>query len=141
LSSQATSTAAFISSLIGGILILLGSGMTWMWFASDGFNYRGMMNGFGHMMSGYEDMMRGFGFPGGFMMGLPLVGLVSGIVVIIGAVMLGAQPSAHMTWGSIILAFSVVSFMGMGGFWIGALLGIAGGALAISTRPPQKGTV
>jgi len=141
MASHTTSTGAFILSLIGGILILLGSAMTWMWFLSDGFNFGGMMNGFGHMMNGYEDMMGGFGFPGGFMMGLPLVGLVSGIVVIIGAIMLSAQPSTHMTWGSIILAFSVVSFMGMGGFWIGALLGIAGGALAISTRTPQKGTV
>jgi len=138
LTSQTTSTAAFILSLVGGILILLGSVVTWMWLASDGFNFGGMMNGFGHMMGGYQDMMDGFGFAGGFMMGLPFIGVVSGIVVIMSAIMLNAQPAAHLTWGTMILAFSVISFMGMGGFWIGALLGIAGGALAISTRPAQK---
>jgi len=96
------------------------------------------MNGFGHMMGSYQDMMDSFGFRGGFMTGLPLIGVVSGIVVITSAIMLTAQPAAHLTWGTMILAFSVISFMGMGGFWVGALLGIAGGALAISTRPAQK---
>jgi len=138
LTSRTTSTAAFVLSLVGGILILLGSVVTWMWLVLDGFNFDGMMNGFGHMMGGYQDMMDGFGFTHGFMMGLPFVGVVSGIVVIISAVMLAAQPAARLTWGTIILAFSVISFLGMGGFWIGAILGIAGGALAISTRPAQK---
>jgi len=103
-----------------------------------GFNFGDMMNGFGHMMGGYQDMMGNFGFPHGFMTGLSLVGVISGIVVIISAIMLNAQPAAHMTWGTIVLVFSVISFLSMGGFWIGAILGIAGGALAISTRPLQK---
>jgi len=141
MASHTTSTAAFILSLVGGVLILLGSSMTWMWLMFDGFNFGDMMNGFGHMMGGYHDMMDSFGFSQGFMTGLPLVGLVSGIVVIVGAIMLSAQPMAHTAWGTLILAFSVLSFLGMGGFWAGAILGIAGGALAISTRPPQKGKV
>jgi len=141
LSSRETSTIAFVLSLIGGILILLGVGMMWMWLMFEGFNFGSMMNGFGHMMEGYGDMMHSLGFARGFMMGLPLIGLTSGIAVIIGAVMLNVQPTAHMTWGTIILAFSVVSFLSMGGFWIGAILGIAGGALAISTRPVQRGKI
>jgi len=70
--------------------------MTWMWLLSGGFNFGDMMNGFGHMMEGYGNMMHSFGFTGGFMTGLPLIGLISGIVVIIGAVMLNAQPTAHI---------------------------------------------
>ena len=35
----------------------------------------------------------------------------------------------------VVLVFSIISFVGMGGFVLGALLGIAGGALALSWRP------
>jgi hypothetical protein len=38
-------------------------------------------------------------------------------------------------WGTVIIIFSAISFVGMGGFFIGALLGIIGGAFAISYRP------
>lgn len=109
-----------------------------MWVISGGFDFGDMMNGVGHMMGGYQDMMDSFGFPSGFMTGLPLLGVISGIVVITSAIMLNAQPGAHMTWGTIILVFSVISFMSMGGFWIGALLGIAGGAIALSWRSTAK---
>ncbi len=138
MASYTTSTSAFILSLVGGILILLGSGVTWMWVISGGFDFGDMMNGVGHMMGGYQDMMDSLGFPSGFMTGLPLLGVISGIVVITSAIMLNAQPGAHMTWGTIILVFSVISFMSMGGFWIGALLGIAGGAIALSWRSTAK---
>lgn len=79
--------------------------------------------------------MGGFGVPIGFMSGLSLLGLVSGILVIIGALMLNTRPAEHGTWGTIILIFSVISLLGMGGFFIGAILGIVGGALALSWRP------
>jgi hypothetical protein len=51
--------------------------------------------------------------------------------------MLNARPQEHTAWGIIVLIFSIVSFIGMGGFLIGAILGIAGGALALSLKPPQ----
>lgn len=86
-------------------------------------------------MGGYGGMMGGFGIPLGFMSGLSLLGLVSGIFVIIGALMLNTRPMEHTTWGTIILIFSIISLLGMGGFFIGAILGIIGGALALSWRP------
>jgi len=92
------------------------------------------MGGFGGMMGGYRTMMGGFGVPFGFMGGFSFIGLLSGIVVIIGALMLNVRPSEHLAWGTLILAFSVISFLGMGGFYIGALLGIAGGAIALSGK-------
>lgn len=106
-----------------------------MWFMSGSQGFGGMMGGYGGMMGGYGGMMGGFGVPLGFMSGLSLLGLVSGILVIIGALMLNTRPAEHTTWGTIILIFSIISLLGMGGFFIGAILGIIGGALALSWRP------
>jgi hypothetical protein len=139
MSSRGTFTAAFALSLAGGVLILLGGGMSWMWFMFGASNFGGMMGGmmddFEGMMGGYQGMMSNFSIPLGFMTILSLLGLLSGIAVIIGAIMLNTRPREHITWGTIILVFSIISFAGMGGFWIGALLGIAGGAITLSWRP------
>ncbi len=89
-------------------------------------------------MGGWSGMMGGYGFPFGFMGVFSLVALVSGIFVIIGAVMLNARSAEHMTWGIVVLVFSIISFVGMGGFVLGALLGIAGGALALSWRSSPR---
>lgn len=98
----------------------------------------GMMNGFGGMMEGYNHTMGNFGFASMFMSGFMLIGLVSGIVVIISAIMLSNNPSQHTTWATLILVFSIISLLGMGGFFIGALLGIIGGAFALSWRPAKR---
>jgi hypothetical protein len=134
MSPESSYNVAFILSLIGGILILIGGFASSMWFMLGGSNFWGMMDGNGGMMRGWR-MMDGYGFPFGFMGGFSFVALVSGIFVIIGAVMLNARPTEHMTWGVVVLVFSIISFVGMGGFVLGALLGIAGGALALSWRP------
>ena len=60
---------------------------------------------------------------------------MSGILVVIGALMLNTHPKEHTSWGTIILIFSIISFLGMGGFFVGAILGIVGGVLALSWRP------
>lgn len=143
-------TAAFVLSLIAGILLLVGGILTSIWFIYGGYDYGnggmmrglgGMMSGLGGMMNGYESMMNRFGFPRGFMSGLSLIGLIAGAIVIIGAIMLNAHPADHITWSTVILTFSVISLLGMGGFYVGALLGIAGGALALSWRPPRPKTL
>jgi len=136
-SSEDRPNVAVILSLIGGVLILLGGGMMSALFMYGG-GYFGMMGGFGGMMGGYQGMMGSFGVPFGFMMGLSLVGFVSGVLVIIGAVMLNTCPKEHASWGTIILVFSTLSFLGMGGFLIGAVLGIIGGAFALSWHPPAN---
>ncbi len=140
-------TTAFVLSLIAGILMLVSGIFAATWFMAGGSNWStyggqgmmgggwgGMMSGFGSMMNGYGSMMQGFGVPLGMMGGFSIIGFIAGIIVIIGAIMLNVRPTEHFTWGIIILIFSIVSLMGMGGFYIGALLGIAGGALAISYR-------
>jgi len=54
--------------------------------------------------------------------------------VIMSAIMLRVHPQEHMTWAIVIIVFSAVSFVGMGGFFIGALLGIIGGAFDLSVN-------
>jgi hypothetical protein len=126
-------TVAVILSIIGGVLMLVGGSMAFMMLSynNDGF---GMMSGSGAMMGGYRGMMDDVGFPYAVLGGLMLVSLVSGILVIVGAVMMNIYPSQSTTWGIIVLVFSIISFVGMGGFVIGAVLGIVGGALALSWR-------
>ena len=45
------------------------------------------------------------------------------------------QPAKATAWGALILAFSILSLFGMGGFYFGAILGVVGGALAITWKP------
>ncbi|MGA2768386.1 MAG: DUF6114 domain-containing protein [Candidatus Bathyarchaeia archaeon] len=130
-------TVAVILSIIGGVLILVGGSMAFMMLSYNNGGF-GMMSGFGGMMGGYRGMMDDVGFPYAMLDGLMLVSLVSGILVIVGAVMIDIYPSQSRTWGIIVLIFSIVSFVGMGGFLIGAVLGVAGGALALSWKAKPK---
>ncbi len=130
-------TVAVILSIIGGVLMLVGGSMVFMMLSYNNGGF-GIMSGFGGMMGGYRGMMDDVGFPFAMLDGLMLVSLVSGILVIVGAVMIDIHPSQSRTWGIIVLIFSIVSFVGMGGFLIGAVLGVAGGALALSWKAKPK---
>jgi uncharacterized membrane protein YjgN (DUF898 family) len=69
-----------------------------------------------------------------------ILGIIFGVVVIASAVMLNRQPQQHQTWGILILIFSILSvFGGMGGYLVGLVLGIVGGALAIAWKPSATG--
>jgi len=104
--------------------------------------------GFG-MMSGYGGFvgMMGYGrYPFGVMSPvfgvIGVFGLIFGAVVIIGAVMLNKKPAEHSTWGTVIVVFSVLSIFGsaMGGFGVGLILGLIGGILGITWKPPEAKT-
>jgi len=131
--------AALVLSLVAGVLILVGSGLM-VGYSGPGGHYGGMMgSGFFGMMNGYYGMMNGYyGFMGGYgsgwFFGLAAIGIVSGVIVILGAVMLYNDPGRLAAWGTLILVFSVISLLGMGGFFLGAALGVAGGILAITWR-------
>jgi hypothetical protein len=129
--SHVYSTTAFVLSLIGGIIIVAG-GLISLLFYLYGWPYHGgMMGGWGWMMGGY-------GYFSGFTVAFSIMGLVSGIIVVVGALMLNARPAEHRAWAVMILVFSIASLLGMDGFFMGALLGIAGGAMALAYRPPFK---
>ena len=75
------------------------------------------------------------GLVSGFVGLMGAFGLVSGIIVLVCSIMLLTGSGQARTWSVLILVFSVVSFFGMGGFVVGAVLGIVGGALALRWKP------
>ncbi len=126
--------AAFVLSLVGGVLILTGSVVVMMWAFGGMPTWSGPMSS---MMGGYGGMMGGMGFSGtGVFSGMSFLGLIAGVLVLVGAIMLRNRPEQATTWGTIILVFSIVSLFGMGGFFIGAILGFVGGILAATWKPP-----
>lgn len=121
--SKKTSSSAFALSLAGGILIILGSIVSLLFFANLQSSMHDRMGG---MMGG---MM--VGMMSGWFLSIPAV---AGILVIVGAVMINARPQGTTLWGIIIIIFSIVGFTGMGLSFLGSILGIIGGALALSKR-------
>lgn len=111
------SSSAFALSLAGGILIILGS-IVWLLF-------------FANLQSSMHDRMGGMmgGMMSGWFLAIPIV---AGILVLMGAIMLNARPRQNTLWGIIIVIFSIVGFTGMGLSFLGSILGIIGGAIAIS---------
>lgn len=65
------------------------------------------------------------------------IGLVSGLVILASALTLQSKPEQAQTWGILILVFSVVSLLSVGGFLVGAILGIIAGILALTWRPTK----
>jgi hypothetical protein len=105
-------TAAFILSLIGGIIILLSGLAVATIGAAVTFFLAGIVGIFG------------------------LIGAVWGILIIVFAVMLNSNPRSHTTYGALILVFSLLSWFGsFGGFFIGFLLALIGGILALVWHP------
>jgi hypothetical protein len=106
---------AFVLSLIAGIFVLLG----------------------GLVVGAIGAILSFFAYGIGAVIGI--FGIIWGIIIIVGAINLRAYPRQHLTWGIIILVFSIFSwFGGLGGFFIGFLLGLIGGILAIIWSPPLQ---
>lgn len=61
-----------------------------------------------------------------------IIGIVSGIIVITSGIMIYVQPLHIRKWGLLIWVFSSLSFFGIGGFFIGGILGIIAGSLAVT---------
>jgi uncharacterized protein DUF6114 len=76
------------------------------------------------------------GFVGGIVTSVGVFGLVSGLIVLVSGVMLRTSPGQRTLWGTLILVFSVLSFLGTGGFVVGAILGIIGGIWALTWHAP-----
>lgn len=119
---------AAVLSLIGGILMVAGglAGLS--------------MYGFWSQMGapGWGSMMGGWGMQQGWFAGM--VGTISGIslaaggVVVFGAYSIYARPESKSSWGVAILVASLIGLFGMGGFFIGPILGIIGGILALTKK-------
>ncbi len=139
--AETRAVVPFVLSLLGGIFIVLGALVASIFafgsptiVGSMSSSMNGMMGGMGAGMSG---MMIGL------MMGIypifSIVGLASGALVILGAVMLYSRPFEKDLWGAVVIAFSILCMLGgMGGFMVGLVLGIVGGALALVWNPTPK---
>ena len=109
-------TRASVLSLIAGILILsnaalMGTAMTWFpWII--------------HTLLGSSANDTELLYY------LAAVGLTCGVPVLLGAIMLRSKSANKKAWGTMIVVFSILSVVTGGGFIIGCILGIIGGAHA-----------
>jgi len=103
-------------SLAAGIIIVIGSSVSSFWHTA-------FFPQMGWMM--------GQQFASGFIVS-SLVGIVFGAVVIVGAVLMYKKPLQTRQWGVIVLTASALSFVGMGGFMIGAILGVIAGVISLT---------
>ena len=122
---------ASVLALIGGTIIILGGVL---FVAASAFilpniNYSNVNVPSNFPASSIPGLVSGIvGLMGAF-------GLVSGAVVLASSVMLLTNSGQRRTWSVLILVFSMLSFVGMGGFIVGAVLGIVGGALVLRWKP------
>jgi len=114
-------TKAFLLSLIAGVLIVCNSallGVATRWFPKVIPTLPG---------STVNDST--------LLYRLAAIGLAFGVLVLLGAILLRIKPAHRRAWGIMILVFSIPSIVTGGGFIIGVILGIIGGALALSRKP------
>ncbi|HEV2165837.1 MAG TPA: zinc ribbon domain-containing protein [Thermoplasmata archaeon] len=107
-------TAAFGLSLVGGLLILYG--------AIAGFAFFGFFLPFAAA-------------PGATFLALSLLGFGSGLAIIVLAILLLSYPEHHSGLGVGILVLSIASLVDFGGGFVGLVLGVIGGILAIAFSP------
>jgi len=69
---------------------------------------------------------------------LMIPGIFMGIIVIVSSLLLYRSKVHVGFWGIMILLVSILSFTIGGGFVIGALLGIAGGIIALTWKPSSR---
>jgi hypothetical protein len=72
---------------------------------------------------------------GSYALVVPITGITSGIAIIFCASLNHLKPQKNQIWGVVIMIFSFIALIGMGGFVFGTVLGLIGGLLAlIKTR-------
>jgi hypothetical protein len=124
--SKATMPPSAILAIAGGALMLAGGVLALsMWSV---WNQAGMP-GWGPMMGGYGMMQGYFGWAIGTM---SAVSLAAGAVVVVGGYSIYRKPESSAAWGTAILVASIVGLFGMGGFFVGPILGIIGGIMALA---------
>jgi len=132
-------TASFILSLIGGTLILIvglviaivlavgpqsGPGSNEISFGLSGVSFASLTaSGLWFGLGVVYFLVFGVGF---------------GSLVVFGAVMIYQRPKQHVTWGVIVLLFSLGSVFSTGGLVVGLVLGMVGGVLGIVWKPSRR---
>jgi hypothetical protein len=117
-----------ILSIIGGALMVLGGVLALSFaamFAQTGIPGFGMGGGMGMMGGG--GILGGWGILSGISAGL-------GAILIVGGYSIHKKPESASGWGVAILVTSIVGLFGMSGFFIGPIIGIIGGILALTKK-------
>ena len=109
-------------SLAAGIIIVIGSSVSSFWHTA-------FFPQMGWMM--------GQQFASGIILS-SILGIVFGAVVIVGAVLMYKKPLQTRQWGVIVLVASALSFVGMGGFMIGGILGVIAGVILLMKNEELK---
>jgi hypothetical protein len=116
-----------ILSIIGGSLMVAGGIFALSMF---GFWSQAGMGGWG-MMDGWGTMSGYFGWPVGTM---AAVSMAAGALAIAGGYAIYRKPAGANVWGAGILIASIAGLFTMSGFFVGAVLGIIGGILALTKK-------
>jgi hypothetical protein len=106
-----------------------------VWFGSNAPNWGGFGDYMRNMMGGYHNFMGSYSNSTGFFTAISIVSFVCGVIMLMSALVLRFHPEEHFLWGIVIVVFSALSYVGMGGYFIGATFGIVGGVLALTYRP------
>ena len=117
-------SAAFILSIVSGILIVSQGTLRFI------RNQWCLELGIGEFR---RSMVHGSGFRI-----ISIVTVILGIIVLFGALLM--RNGRTIDGGTIVIAFSALSIMSGGGYLAGLILGVIGGALAISEQIPSSST-
>ncbi len=120
-SSPKRATIGFALSLIAGIFILL-NGLAFIALQS-------LLNSIIDIVPMPVEIP-GIGFAESVFATIGAIGVVFAIIVLVGAILI-YMPGKEMIGGIIVLIFSILSIVAMGGFFIGMILGIIGGILGL----------
>ncbi len=142
-SSNSTNVApSSILSIIGGVIMAVGGllplSMMGIWTQSGGMPWFGGMGGM--MMGGGWGMMMSSQLSPSYSMTWGAVGVISaisaglGAIVIIGGYSIQKKPESTSSWGVAILVTSIIGLISISGFFIGPILGIIGGILALTKK-------
>ncbi len=118
-------TAAFVLSLIGGIFVLI----------------EGIIIAAAVSFIAGSFAVVGFLFAAGIAAAVGVVYLIFGVIMIYGAVMINSGEPGRVRTGSIlVLIFAIISLVGLGGFFLGFLLGLIGAILGLTWKPSATAT-
>jgi hypothetical protein len=125
------SRAGFILSIIGAIIVLFGA-ISLLSFSPD------LLAVSEEQLKTFEPLAEMTGMTVEEMLnsvygGMGVFGIVCAILIIVGA-LLAYYKGMRVAGGIIIIIFSVLSIFSLGGFVIGMILGIVGGALILATK-------
>ena len=122
--SPKRATIGFALSLVAGILILL-CGIAF-------FALQSLLNSIIDVVP-MPVTIPGIGFAEAVFATIGAIGVVCAIIVLVGAFLI-YMPGKEVIGGIIVLIFSRLSIVAFGGFIIGMILGIIGGALGIAKK-------